>query len=418
MASCYDRTSCSVNPDNGALTINTKHGSCTVVPGNFVNLSEQDGCYTITVTDQAQVPNVQTVTICPGDQVNFTEDEDCYIITINNEPHCIPKCRYYRDCDGNILDDCARIVTCDDLAQRGFISCVDENDFDLTTECEDGSCVNCIAIKWEQICAEAETVAPEDRPDNAQFIYCSNGSLGKSNFKDSVEDIIEGCLDIDIPDVGETCGDPRYMVLAGPDSEGCVRIATYSPSGTPRAQAIFADAQPSFAPDTSFQVPADFIDPSQVYIYTDLQDAVNNDNVDNSIIVNSLLTRAQFTLDCPTRFRVQTIMDIAQPASVEDAYNQRMRVGHRYRVNGGDWVYPLTAGDLYRVGQPINALQASQTFLHGGEGGSVYPAGDIEFETFYIEEDNHARVNLNARTFRSGGNVGIPTPRTLFTPAL
>lgn len=271
----------------------------------------------------------------------------------------------------------------------------------------DGTADDPLSVNWNRLCADTEVtpVLPED----ATVLFCTADGIGKAPLP-PVD--LAGCIDGNFPDIGDVCGDPRYMVLI--NDGDCLQIGTYSPSGAPRAQGIFKDAQPTLAPDSQFNVPADFPNSNDVYPYLAIQEDVLNGTVNEAIIVNSMLTRTVFTIDCPTRFNVETVLDVAQPADVGDAYNQRMRIGYRYRVDGGDWTYPLTA-NRYLLGLPINGLESSQTWAHGDR---VYPAGEVEFQTFYVAEPGRALLGINARTFESGGGVGVPTPRTIFRPAL
>lgn len=113
---CYDRVSCSVDPDTGALTVNTKRGSCTITPGDTVTFTETGVGYIITINGEPNVipkPDEDDY----GDNVSFTETEDSYIITINNEPNVINKvCQRLIDCNGNDIDPCVdRVATCENL---------------------------------------------------------------------------------------------------------------------------------------------------------------------------------------------------------------------------------------------------------------------------------------------------------------
>lgn len=113
---CYDQTRCSVDPNTGALTITTKHGTCTIEPGSEVTFTETAVGYIITIDGTPHIipkPDEDDY----GDKVTFTETEDEYIITINNEPNVIPKCdRSLVTCSGDFLVPCVdRIVTCAQL---------------------------------------------------------------------------------------------------------------------------------------------------------------------------------------------------------------------------------------------------------------------------------------------------------------
>ena len=400
MASCYDRVSCSVSEDGQVLTINTKHGTCMFTRGDDVSFTETEVGYIITINGNPYIiPKIE-----PGDDVDFTETDDCYIITINNEPHCIPKCRYYRDCDGNILDDCARIVTCDDIAQRGFISCVDPDDFTLTTECEEGDCVNCIAIKWDQICAEAETT--DSMPDNGQVLYCSGGSVSKTNFNNAVEEVISGCMEIDIPDLGTTCGDPRSLVLV--ENNGCVSLATYSSSDAQRAGGTFREAHPEIAPDTTGLIlPDSFADPTDYYVPADYRAAADAGTLDEGTLTNSMITLASFNLACPQRLSMTLSYDNVNPPSVQDAYDQTWAVAWRRRVDGGPWIYPLSAGSV-TTSTPRNAL-ASERLMYEING-RVFPAGDNEVQFFYTAaQTGNARITANTFAFDPASPQPLPS---------
>lgn len=113
---CYDRVSCSVNPNTGALTVNTKTGSCTIEPGDTVTFTETAVGYIISINGSPNIipkPDEDDY----GDNVSFTETDDEYIITINNIPNVIPKCdRTFINCSGEFIVPCRdRIVTCDEL---------------------------------------------------------------------------------------------------------------------------------------------------------------------------------------------------------------------------------------------------------------------------------------------------------------
>lgn len=115
---CYDRVSCSVNPTTGALTVNTKNGSCTIEPGDTVTFTETEVGYIISINGEPNIipkPDEDDY----GDNVSFTETDDSYIITINNEPNVIPKnCLQLIDCNGDYIDPCVdRVVTCENLQE-------------------------------------------------------------------------------------------------------------------------------------------------------------------------------------------------------------------------------------------------------------------------------------------------------------
>lgn len=115
---CYDRVSCSVDPTTGALTVNTKNGSCTIEPGDTVTFTETEVGYIISINGEPNIipkPDEDDY----GDNVSFTETDDSYIITINNEPNVIPKnCLQLIDCNGDYIDPCVdRVVTCENLQE-------------------------------------------------------------------------------------------------------------------------------------------------------------------------------------------------------------------------------------------------------------------------------------------------------------
>lgn len=222
------------------------------------------------------------------------------------------------------------------------------------------------------------------------------------------------CFEGDVPAAGTVCGDVRYLVLV--NDGDCTRFATYSSSDPSRGQGTFAEAQPQLpAEQGGFTAPGSFTNPTNLYNYDQLRAHYLANTINEARIQNSKLTRATISLDCATRLEPTTLLNIRQPSAVADAYNQRLRIGFRWRTNGGAWQYPTVAGE-FTTGTPINALQSGSSFAHGGA--RVFGPGTVEMETFYLLDGDGSApgVVLNASTHTGAG--GVPSPRTVISPAL
>lgn len=408
MAGCFDRTTCAVNPTTGALTVATRTGSCTIFPGDQVQVEETETCWMITVNNDATcIPKIE-----PGDQVVIEETATCHMITINNVPYCIPKCRYYRDCEGNVLDDCERLVTCDDLADRGFISCIRDEDFDLVPTNVGGELVNCLRIKWDRICAEAEEISVI--ADDHKVLVCGNAGLKKVDPSVILEDM---CFD-NVPDLGDLCGTTERLILV--NSNGCRRLARYNQATAGSYLGGWGNVANHKPPhQTGFILPADFASPTNYYSKPGIiadggTDPNNRPGLNEARILNSRLTKNEFDNACIRTYEATLSLSPVTEATANEAYLANMSVAYRYKVDSGPWVYSADAGSgkIATVGG-LNSLSVLETFVFN----ITFPPGHITLETIYLAEQT-GNVRLIATTVIPGSGLGgVPAPRLVLRPA-
>lgn len=420
MAQCFEPY-CSVDPVSGALSVTTKGGTCTVVPGDDVSVTETPQGWIITVNGvPTLIPRID-----PGDDVSFVETADNYVITINGVPHLIPKCRYYRDCDGNILDQCERIVTCDDLAERGFISCVDADDFNMVARNVNGVPTMCLEIAWDRICFEAELVA-----DSAghTVLLCGPGGVKKITPGDLLSDI---CF-TDVPDMGSVCGLGEQLVLF--NDNGCMRLGRVTTTSVRGDTSEFADMVPGRPENTTgYTLPEDFPVPNNVYSSTDyvadggvattrypgaLGSYRAAPGLNAARIQNSRMARFSGTLECSRTFewmfyytRGETFADYAA------ADNSRFYLGSRIRIRPegeawSPWLYPFAPGPgTLSLWSSFNGFEVQDQF---GDS-TTFPAGDYEWEFFYVGAANpDNNLSIAANTNRLG--YATPSPRVNIKP--
>ena len=420
MAQCFEPY-CSVDPASGALSITTKGGTCTVVPGDQVSVTENPQGWIITVNGvPTLIPKVD-----PGDDVSFLETPDNYVITINGVPHLIPKCRYYRDCDGNVLDSCERIVTCDDLAGRGFISCVDADDFNMVARNVGGVATMCLEIAWDRICAEAELVTD---PAGHTVLLCGPNGVKKIDPNDLLSDI---CF-TDVPDMGSVCALGEQLVLFNDD--GCMRLGRVTTSSARSETSEFVAVAPHLPENTGGHVlPQDFPIPNDVYSTADYladggidstkhPDALNffraAPGLNAARIQNSRLARFTGTLECARTFDwTFSYSRGGSFASYEEADRARFYLGSRVRIRpqGGSWspwLYPFTPGPgTLALHATFNGFEAQSQ----RDSSNTFPACDYEWEFFYVGAADPAdNLSVAANTFRR--NYATPSPRVSIKP--
>lgn len=407
MAQCFEPY-CSVDPASGALSITTKGGTCTVVPGDQVSVTENLQGWIITVNGAPTlIPRID-----PGDDVSFLETPDNYVITINGVPHLIPKCRYYRDCDGNILDTCERIVTCDDLAGRGFISCVDADDFNMVARVVDGEAAMCLEIAWDRICAEAELVTD---PAGHTVLMCGPGGVKKIDPNDLLSEL---CFN-DVPDLGSQCGVVDQLVLV--TNNGCGSLAKTRAATQAQSVLYFQQVASPRLPDNTggYSIPGDLPNPSNYYTRADYvsDGGVNTASgvtggvrpapgLDEAKVSNSRWGSASWENACPNTYELEVNIAHVKMGSAEAAYDAWSGVGFRFRVNGGDWNYPFSPGPgtLNIFAGDNGLLGTRQVSTQLG-----IPAGAIDFEVFYIGNTTpETTVGWQANTFVPGFAVSSP----------
>lgn len=326
MAQCFEPY-CSVDPVSGALSVTTKGGTCTVVPGDEVSVTETPQGWIITVNGvPTLIPRID-----PGDDVSFVETPDNYVITINGVPHLIPKCRYYRDCDGNILDQCERIVTCDDLAQRGFISCVDADDFNMVARNVNGVATMCLEIAWDRICFEAETIAvPAEH-----VLMCGAGGVKKITIRDMLTDL---CFPIE--DLGTQCGTAQQLVaVADPETPSCFRLARYNAA---TAQIAQFGSDSVHGPSHNLARPAAPETPASYYSYTELSaDEVAN-SIDEPKLLTTLIADTVIEIECDGMYefslRSLTAFDPAANGGAGRASRVVIRVNDEFRLSSANLI--------------------------------------------------------------------------------
>lgn len=421
MVQCFEPY-CSVDPASGALSITTKGGTCTVIPGDQVSVTENPQGWIITVNGvPTLIPRID-----PGDDVSFVETADNYVITINGVPHLIPKCRYYRDCDGNILDYCERIVTCDDLAARGFISCVDADDFNMVPRNVDGVATMCLEIAWDRICAEAELVTD---PAGHTVLMCGPDGVKKITPSDLLSDI---CF-TDVPDMGSVCGLGEQLVLF--NDNGCMRLGRVTTSSVRSAASEFADMVPGLPENTGgYTLPENFPVPNDVYSVTDYMadGGINSTRYPGALgssrpapptlnaarIQNSRLARFTGTLECIRTFDWTFYYVRGEVFSTyTEADSSRFQLGTRTRIrpqgeNWSPWLYPFTPGTgTLALWTTFNGFEVQDQF----DGSISFPAGDYELEFFYVGAPDPANnLSIAANTHRFG--FATPTPRVEVRP--
>lgn len=422
---CYDKTSCSVDPTTGALTIYTKTGQCTVVPGDDVTITETPECFIITINGVPTcIPKIE-----PGDDVSFTETDECYLITINNTPHCIPKCRYYRDCNGNVLDDCARIVTCDDLEGRGFISCIDDDDFALVPRMTPLGLRECLTIKWDQICVEAEEVTV--LPQNAKVLICGPGGVKKVDPSIILEEM---CFD-NVADMGTTCGTTEQLVLYR-DETGCRKLGLISQAASRSMISNMAEIWTHLPADTSgFIVPNNFVQPTNFYDLATFQSdggvdhnpylggQFGNDRrtapgVNSARITNSRIAVFSGENACPRVYdgllvtsRHGGLTDLATADATVFQMSSRMR----YKTGANTWTPWLYA---FNPGPgTLSPYFSNNAIARSNENNfNIYMlAGEYELEFFYMAPQD-TPLRLGANTYTSG--FGTPAPRVSLKPRM
>lgn len=400
MAQCFEPY-CSVDPASGALSITTKGGTCTVVPGDQVSVTENPQGWIITVNGAPTlIPRID-----PGDDVSFVETPDNYVITINGAPHLIPKCRYYRDCDGNVLDSCERIVTCDDLVERGFISCVDADDFNMVPRNVDGVATMCLEIAWDRVCAEAELVTD---PAGHTVLLCGPNGVKKIDPDSLLADL---CYN-DVPDLGLTCGNTSRLILVT-DADGCDRLARIDSVGVTLASGRYWNVRGAKPENTSgYVLPDDFPTPNLYYSVADyLADGGTDPNdrsgINDAIITNSRVAAASFVVPCTKLYNFLVSALFVREATAEEAYSRYATLSFRWRVDGGQWFYATTPG----TGQ---VTQFAARFAIEGridvDTTITLPEGNVDMELFYLSSDYNAgdpgnarlQANTNAPSFGSG----------------
>lgn len=351
--------------------------------------------------------------------VDVSETDSDYIITVDDKMIAIPKCRRYRDCDGEVLDDCARIVTCEDLGSRGFLDAVVTEDVITGT----GTTVDPVRFN----CAAAELVP---NPDNRQVLLCGADGVKKIEPSDL---LAEMCFN-DVPDLGDVCAVGEQLVLFNDD--GCTRLGRVTTSSVRGEISEFADMVPALPENTAgYVLPQDFPVPNNVYTVSDY---VADGGVDTARypsalghyrpapglnaarIQNSRLARFTGTLECARTFDWTFYYARGEDfTSYAHADGSRFFLGSRIRIrpegeNWSPWLYPFTPGPgTLALWTTFNGFEVRSQF----EARNSFPAGDYEWEFFYVGAADPANnLSVSANTHRN--NYATPGPRVSITPRI
>lgn len=263
----------------------------------------------------------------------------------------------------------------------------------------------------------AEQADVEDIGDFARVTVCANGSPVSVQARPLIGDELTRII-AEAGDAGTFCGAPKYLIA---DEDG--KLGTFSPGAAATATGAFEGAQPTIPKQTpGLILPDNFANPTNFYRYEDLRDDYAAGTINEATITNSLMAGGpdlSVTLSCPTRLRAETPLFLVLPELIQDGFKQRLRIGYRWRMDGGAWEYPTAGGGLI-FGLPINAITLRSTWDHGAR---TYPAGQLEFQAFYVGEGSAANpaspdpVKLNANTYTFGSGF-IPFPVTTLRPDL
>lgn len=230
-------------------------------------------------------------------------------------------------------------------------------------------------------------------------------------------EFITECITGTIPALGTQCGTVRQLVLTD-DGDGCIKLASYSPTDAATGGGDFRTAQPHLPPDTQgFFIPDDFAVPTNYYNLATFQadDANGLGTLNEARILNSRVAAGAFTAACQRTYSLNALMLIQKEPLVADAYAAAARIFWRYRVNGGAWVYPRTGGGQITAVATFNGLALTQA----PEGIVTIPAGNIEFQLFYVAEqagNPTPPVRINASTFPRVGGLSNGHPNFTLRP--
>lgn len=227
---------------------------------------------------------------------------------------------------------------------------------------------------------------------------------------------LESCMEIDLPDVSDTCGTTRQLVLV--QDGDCFRLAT-SNSNFTTASATWGDYQGHLPANTGgHELPLDFASPTNYYTLDELRTADNlgTGTINETRMLNSVLVSLSFTNLCSKRYRLLIEGAIASSLDADEAYRRRSQFVYRFRQNGGAWQYARSLGVIQQFGS-LNGINVS----YSEDVAITLPAGEIDVQVVYTAEqvgDTPAPVILSANTNISGPTAGAGSPRASLRPDL
>lgn len=213
------------------------------------------------------------------------------------------------------------------------------------------------------------------------------------------EEAIVECIEAELPDVSDvgSCETPLYLTAVPSEDGTCFTIATFSTASSTNAR-----IRNTLVEGT---VPDEFPVANLHYESADIIADYPN-NINEATIINSRLNSGDFDLDCETRMSVRTTVYIDhQGEGAGDQFDRRFNIRYRYRVDGGTWVYQETVAGGFAVGNGYSSLNDNVTATDT----ITFPAGNIEYETFYISYTGVDRSRLSVTTTPAAPTTRIET---------
>lgn len=282
----------------------------------------------------------------------------------------------------------------------------------LTYDCDrlDNLCRAIKSLVEMVTCEESQIVL---NPTDRTMVLCGPSGIERI----TPEDFLANACFNKVEDIGSRCGNTKQLIFV--DVDGCYRLATVETnSGQGSKTGGFWAVASGKPPNTSgYVLPDDFPTPNYYYNLTDFRndggtDPNDRSGLDNTKIENALIAALDepFQNPCNSQFDFLVRVAFTPEATAEEAYSRSCNIGYRYRVDGGDWLYPFISGTgLITAFGDQNSIAGNYNL----DTVISLPAGAIDFELFYIAPDYNASTPVNARLQANTFDIsfGVPSPR-------